>query len=68
MSENKKQKATATAKKAETKFSRKQILEQPEVFNTSGYIIEGALHGKGDEFTKNEVNNHVKEFLKREVK
>lgn len=68
MSENKKQKSAATAKKAETKFSREDILKKSEVFNASGYIIEGALHGKGDEFSKNEVNSHVKEFLKREVK
>lgn len=67
MAENKK-KETAQTKKTESRFPVDEILNQPEVFNTSSYIIAGALHGKGDEFSKNEVNSHVRQFLKQEVK
>lgn len=67
MAESKK-KETPQSKKTETRFPVDVILEQPEVFNTSSYILAGALHGKGDEFSKNEVNSHVRQFLKQEVK
>lgn len=68
MSENKKTRPAATAKKTETKFSVEDILKSPQVFETSSYILEGALHGKGSEFTKNEVKKLTNEFMKQEVK
>lgn len=67
MADNKKQGST-TSKKTETKFSVEDILKSPQVFGTSSYILEGALHGKGSEFTKKEVEKLTDEFMKREVK
>lgn len=66
MAESKKKEVTQS-KKTETKFPIDVILEKPKVFNTSSYILAGALHGKGDEFSKKEVNGHVRQFLKQEV-
>lgn len=60
--------AATTPKKEETKFSIEEILNSPKAFDISTYIIAGALHGKGEEFTKKEVTNLTKEFLKQEVK
>lgn len=74
MTEQKKTKAASTRtavapeKKTESKFSVEEILRTPKAFNVSTYIIAGALHGRGEEFTKNEVAQLTKEFLKQEVK
>lgn len=67
MAESKKKESTQS-KKTETRFPVDEILSQAEVFETPRYILAGALHGKGDEFSKNEVNSHVRQFLKQEVK
>ena len=70
MTESKK-KTTSTStksKKEPSKFTVDEILANAEVFGSPSYVIAGALHKKGDAFTKSEVDQHIKEFLKRGVK
>lgn len=74
MTEEKETKITATTKKqsqsikGETMFHRDEILQNPQAFGVSGYVLLGAMADMTDEqYSRSQVQEAIKSFSKRKV-